>query len=219
MSVKLNNKFKTTVPTHKLVGSLQALLKAIAQKDWYAVRDVADGLNAIIKECTAVPRSLDMMPSGYSLAINRDDQEGILTQDGGDVLCIGGLPVSNAYEDFGCGGCKHYMCDCHPDSVEVLLKDGLLYTPGCPDEEDLVNFLNGKTKDVAAEDDPSLYVTKTGKVYQMLETFTGKPMPFAEGKHNYTPKDLASLEVGQSMGFKPGFDNVNPVCTTVVRKA
>lgn len=65
--------------------------------------------------------------------------------------------------------------------------------------------------------DSSLHKTSTGKVFQMLDAFSGKPMDYAEGKHNYTKRNLAELKVGQSMTFMPMFGNVRPVYTKLVR--
>lgn len=65
--------------------------------------------------------------------------------------------------------------------------------------------------------DTSIHKTSTGKVFQMLDGWTKKPMPFVAARHNYTRKDLASLKVGQSMEFQPMYGNKNPVWSILVR--
>lgn len=65
--------------------------------------------------------------------------------------------------------------------------------------------------------DLSLHKTSTGKVFQMLDGFSGKPIDYAEGKHNYTKRDLSNLKVGQSSTFMPMFGNVRPAYTKLVR--
>jgi hypothetical protein len=65
--------------------------------------------------------------------------------------------------------------------------------------------------------DESLHIKKDGRVFQMLEGFSQKPMPFRTAKHNYTKKNLDSLKVGHSITFRPMFGNENPVYSTLVR--
>lgn len=59
-------------------------------------------------------------------------------------------------------------------------------------------------------------VKKDGRIFQMLDGFSGKPMPFKDGRHNYTKKDY-DLEVGKRLVFKPMFGNLNPVYSVLVR--
>lgn len=65
--------------------------------------------------------------------------------------------------------------------------------------------------------DNSLRHMRDGRVFQMCSGFTGEPMPFKEGKHNYTMKDYDWLKVGQCLIFHPMYGNKNPVYTQLVR--
>jgi hypothetical protein len=65
--------------------------------------------------------------------------------------------------------------------------------------------------------DKSLHKKKDGRVFQMLNGITKKPMPFKEAKHNYTKRNLDQLEVGQSITFVPMFGNTNPIYSTLKR--
>jgi len=65
--------------------------------------------------------------------------------------------------------------------------------------------------------DKSLHNKKDGRVFQMLEGFSKKPMPFKDAKHNYTKKDYNGLKIGQSMSFRPMFGNENPIYSSLVR--
>lgn len=72
--------------------------------------------------------------------------------------------------------------------------------------------------------DNSLHCKRDGRVFQMRAGYAtrpgiqaGIPIPFSSAKHNYTRKDINSLDVGQSMTFIPMFGNRNPVCSELVR--
>jgi hypothetical protein len=63
----------------------------------------------------------------------------------------------------------------------------------------------------------SLHCKKDGRIFQMRSGVWGGPMRFSEAKHNYTKKDIDSIEVGGAMSFQPMFGNENPVSSTLVR--
>ncbi len=65
--------------------------------------------------------------------------------------------------------------------------------------------------------DKSLHKKKDGRVFQMFDGFTGKPMPFGDAKHNYTKQDYDSLNVGQSIKFSPMYGNKNPIYSILKR--
>lgn len=65
--------------------------------------------------------------------------------------------------------------------------------------------------------DDSLYIKKDGRAFQMLDGFSGKTIPFAEGKHNYSKKDIDSLAVGRCIKFMPMYGNKKPICTILKR--
>ena len=73
--------------------------------------------------------------------------------------------------------------------------------------------------ELATETERSIHRKADGRVFQMLDAFSKKPMPYSKGKHNYTRKTLNELEVGSSNEFRPMYGNKNPVCTIVVRLA
>ena len=65
--------------------------------------------------------------------------------------------------------------------------------------------------------DNSIHKTSTGKVFQMLDGFSKKPIPYENAKHNYTRSDLVRMEVGQSILFMPMYGNENPVYSRLLR--
>lgn len=67
--------------------------------------------------------------------------------------------------------------------------------------------------------DKSLHIKKDGRVYQMLDPWSRRPMPFRDAKHNYTERDLADMKVGGSIEFLPMYGNKNPVWSIVIRLA
>lgn len=65
--------------------------------------------------------------------------------------------------------------------------------------------------------DKTLHVKKDGRVFQMLDAFTGDPMEFSKARHNYTERDLDELGIGGILTFSPMYGNRNPVYSTLVR--
>lgn len=51
----------------------------------------------------------------------------------------------------------------------------------------------------------------------MFEGFSGQKIPFAEGKHNYSKKDIDSLAIGRCIKFMPMYGNKKPICTLLIR--
>lgn len=63
----------------------------------------------------------------------------------------------------------------------------------------------------------SLHKTRSGKMFIMLDGMSRLPIRWAEGKHNYTKRDLSELKIGQTNEFMPLFGNKKPVWTRVIR--
>ncbi|MDF2841641.1 MAG: hypothetical protein K0R00_67 [Herbinix sp.] len=65
--------------------------------------------------------------------------------------------------------------------------------------------------------DSSLHCKMDGRVFQMRDGSSHRPIPFSSAKHNYTKGDMDRLKVGQSVSFMPMFGNANPVYSSLVR--
>ena len=63
----------------------------------------------------------------------------------------------------------------------------------------------------------SLHKTRSGKIFIMLDSMSRLPIRWAEGRHNYTKRDLSEMEIGQTNEFMPLFGNKKPVWTRVIR--
>lgn len=65
--------------------------------------------------------------------------------------------------------------------------------------------------------DNTLHNKKDGRMYQMLDGYSRKPIPFKDAKHNYTRREIDEMECGEAITFKPMYGNDNPVCSILVR--
>lgn len=62
----------------------------------------------------------------------------------------------------------------------------------------------------------SLHKMQDGRVYMMMDGSSYMPIPWANGRHNYT-NEAFQVDVGQTTEFMPMFGNNNPVYTAMMR--
>ena len=73
--------------------------------------------------------------------------------------------------------------------------------------------------ELATKTERSICRRRDGRVFQMFSALSGKPIPYSEGKRNYTKKEVNYFSVGSRLEFSPLHGNVRPVSTILERLA
>lgn len=129
MKIKFTEKFISHVPTECLIEDVQMLRNALRTGENAAIECVIECLSESIDRYTE-PADQLVQPSASSIvAMSWDD--GIVTrEDGTDIFCMAGKPVSFAMS----GGvlqcdenCPYYMNGCAPDVDGILLEGNIRF--------------------------------------------------------------------------------------------
>lgn len=125
MKYQFRTDIETKVPTCALIENYQDLSRAIKDNDWDLVQVVADCLADTINDYTTVPEGLDIKPSGSSLILMSEESGIIVDEDGEDIRCSNGVPVSDALSNdcSQCACCPEEV-RCRPEIGRVRLREG-----------------------------------------------------------------------------------------------
>lgn len=135
--MKFNDNIVTHIPTECLIEDYQALVKARNADDWNEVECVMECLADAIRQYTKVPSALHIHPSGNS-AIAMSVENGIITDDNGnDLKCRKGFPLSDSEfctGDLGAPGsedlCPFFAIGlCDPSACQIALQGERTYIP------------------------------------------------------------------------------------------
>lgn len=127
MKYQFRTDIETKVPTCALIENYQDLSRAIKTRDWDLVQVAADCLADTIQDYTTVPEGLNIRPSGSSLVLMSEESGIIVGEDGEDIRCIAGAPVSDALcgDCSQCGeNCFYKEASCCPEIGRVRLREG-----------------------------------------------------------------------------------------------
>lgn len=126
MKYQFRTDIETKVPTCALIENYQDLSIAIQNGDWDLVEVVADCLADTINDYTIVPEGLHIKPSGSSMVLMSEESGVIVGEDGEDIRCIAGVPVSDALcGDYSqCPDCFYKESGCRPEIGRVRLREG-----------------------------------------------------------------------------------------------
>lgn len=129
MKIQFRTDITTTVPTCRLIENYQDLSKAIKRSDWDLVQVVADCLADTINDYTSVPETLDIEPSGASMVLMGHESGIILREDGRDIKCAAGIPVSKTMsaECCQCDGECQEKNGCYPEIGRINLGGGKIF--------------------------------------------------------------------------------------------
>ena len=137
MKFKFNENFVSHVPTECLVDDIQTLRLFLQTGDISAVECVIECLSESIDRYTAPAdqfafrTGLPIIKPSASSIVAMSAENGIITrEDGTDIFCMAGKPVSFAMS----GGilqcdkdCPYYMNGCAPDIDGILLEGNIRY--------------------------------------------------------------------------------------------
>ena len=108
-----------------LVEDIQMLYEAIEKKDWGFVNTVRECLEDSLRNAKKIPGT-DIVPSPTSVIAMGHSSGIMMNEDGSDLVCTGGIPVSELTFTACTRNCPH--CDeCNPEKLCFMLEGGFLY--------------------------------------------------------------------------------------------
>lgn len=137
MKFKFNKNYITHVPTECLIEDIQTLRHFLQTGDTSAIECVIECLSESIDRYTApadqsaTEAGLPFIRPSASSIVAMSSDDGIITrEDGTDIFCMAGKPVSDAMSGgvLQCGeDCPHYMSGCQPDVDGILLEGNIRF--------------------------------------------------------------------------------------------
>lgn len=202
MKIKFTEQFVSHVPTECLIDDIQMLRHFLQTGDTAAVECVIECLSESIDRYTApadqfaFKTGLPIIRPSASSIVAMSAENGIITrEDGTDIFCIAGKPVSSAMS----GGalqcdenCPYHMNGCVPDVDGILLEGNIRYDydrnsdmmlERLEEYEDPYECLSGASEPTSVtvhfvnrngeEDETELDLHSECKIYEMKELWAG----------------------------------------------